>query len=314
MTRILVTGAFGNLGQMVIEEARRQGYGLVAADLDSARNRRVARRYGLEADALWGDIRELDLNAVPRDIEAIVHLAAVLPPTTENAPSLAHSINVGATVRLIESLERAASRAVLVYPSSVTVYGPPVDRQRLYGTHDPTKATDNYSAHKLEVEHRLAKSDLNWIVLRVGVSVDARTLGADPTTMRTLFGVSAENPLEYVHPRDVALAILNATRRPEAKRKTLLVGGGERCRVTHHEFLSAALEALGLELPRELLGDAPYYTCWMDTAEAQALLDFQRHSFADYRDEMHRRLRWARHVLTPFRPAARWAVRRVLRH
>jgi nucleoside-diphosphate-sugar epimerase len=314
VTRVLVTGAFGNLGQMVIEEARRQGYGLVAADLDSAPNRRLARRYGLEASALWGDIRELDIDTALRDIDAIVHLAAVLPPTTENAPKLAHSINVGATARLIENLERAASRAVLIYPSSVTVYGPPVDRQRLHGSDDPTRATDNYSAHKLEVERRLAQSDLNWIVLRVGVSVDARTLGADPATMRTLFGVAAENPLEYVHPRDVALAMVNAIRCSEAKRKILLVGGGERCRVTHHEFLSTAIEALGIELPRELLGDAPYYTCWMDTAEAHALLDFQRHSFADYRDEMRRRLRWARRVLTPFRPAARWALRRVLRH
>jgi nucleoside-diphosphate-sugar epimerase len=314
VTRVLVTGAFGNLGQMVIEEARRQGYGLVAADLDSAPNRRLARRYGLEASALWGDIRELDIDTALRDIDAIVHLAAVLPPTTENAPKLAHSINVGATARLIESLERAASRVVLIYASSVTVYGPPVDRQRLHRSDDPTRATDNYSAHKLEVEQRLAKSDVDWVVLRVGVAVDARRLRTDPATMRILFGISAENPLEYVHPRDVALAMVNAVRCSEAKRKTLLVGGGERCRVTHHEFLSTAIEALGIELPRELLGDAPYYTCWMDTAEAQALLDFQRHSFADYRDEMRRRLRWARRVLTPFRPAARWALRRVLRH
>lgn len=314
MTRVLVTGAFGNLGQMVIEEARRQGFSPIAADLDSPLSRRSARRYGLEQSALWGDIRDMDFDAALRNVDAVVHLAAVLPPVTEYAPDLAHSVNVGATARLIASMERATSRAVLVYPSSVTVYGPPVDRGRLHRSDDPTRATDNYSAHKLEVERMLAQSDIDWVVLRVGVSVDARTLGTDAATMRTLFGVAADNPLEYVHPRDVALAMVNAIRRPEAKRKILLVGGGERCRVTQHEFLSTAMEALGLDLPRELLGEAPYYTCWMDTAETQALLDFQRHSFADYGAEMRRRLRWPRRVLTPFRPAARWALRRVLRH
>lgn len=312
MERIFITGAYGNLGQMVIEEARRQGLEPIAADLDTPRNRRTARRFGLESRTCWGDIRELDVDAVLRDASAVAHLAAVLPPVTERAPALARSINVDATVRLIESMERSAAPAVLIYPSSVTVYGPPVDRRRLHRIDDPTQATDHYSAHKIEVEQRLASSTIAWVVLRVAVAVDARTLGADAATMRTLFDVHPDNPLEYVHPRDVALAIVHAARRPQARNRVLLVGGGERCRVTQHEFLSAALESLGLPLPRSVLGNVPYYTCWMDTAESQALLEFQRYSFADYRDEMRRRLRWVRHALTPFRPAVPWALRRLL--
>lgn len=299
---------------MVIEEVRRQGFTAVAADLDTRRNRRIARRYDLAGGALWGDIRRMDLDAAAlRDVVAVIHLAAVLPPVSERAPALARSINVEATCRLIESIERAASRAVLVYPSSVTVYGPPTEPRRLHRSDDPTRATDNYSAHKLEVERRLVASSIDWAILRVGVAIDARTLGADPATMRTLFDVDPDNPLEYVHPRDVALAMVNAIRRPQAHRKVLLIGGGERCRVTQHEFLAAALGTLGLELPRELLGKSPYYTCWMDTAESQELLDFQRHSFSDYEAEMRRRLMWMRRILVPFRPAADWGLRRFLR-
>jgi nucleoside-diphosphate-sugar epimerase len=313
VSKILVTGAFGNLGQMVLEEAQRQKIFVVAADLDTPRNRRVARRYGLEANAYWGDVRDASFEGVLGDVDGLVHLAAVLPPATERTPELARSINVGATARLIETLERSRSPAVLVYPSSVTVYGPPLDRGRLHHSDDPTRATDHYSAHKIEVERRLAASSIAWVVLRVAVSVDARTLGADAATMRTLFDVAPDNPLEYVHPRDVALAMVNAIGRPEAHRKVLLVGGGEPCRITQHQFLSAAAEALGVSLPREMLGDAPYYTCWMDTAESQALLEFQRHTFADYRDEMGRRLRWARRALAPFRPLVGWGLRRFLR-
>jgi nucleoside-diphosphate-sugar epimerase len=313
VNKILVTGAFGNLGQRVLEEAQRQGIRVVAADLDTPHNRRVARRCGIEENAYWGDVRDSSLEAVLGDIDGLVHLAAVLPPATERTPELARSINVDATARLIEGLERSRSRAVLIYPSSVTVYGPPLDRTRLYRSDDPTRATDQYSAHKIEIERRLAASSIAWVVLRVAVALDARTLGADAATMRTLFDVAPDNPIEYVHPRDVALAMVNAIRRREAHRKVLLVGGGERCRVTHHQFLSAAMEAIGVSLPREILGNAPYYTCWMDTAESQALLEFQRHSFADYRDEMGRRLRWARRALAPFRPLVGWGLRRFLR-
>lgn len=312
MSRVLITGAYGNLGQMVVEEARRQGFEVLALDRATPRNRRIARRCGLDTSTHWGDIRHLELDSLVAGVDGVIHLAAVLPPVTELAPELAHEINVGATQRVIESLERSASRAVLVYPSSVTVFGPPTNPGRLHRADDPTRATDNYSAHKIEVERRLAQSRVEWVVLRVGVAVDSRTFGTDAATLRRLFGVHADNPLEYVHPRDVALAMVNAVRRPHAWHKTLLIGGGERCRVTQHEFLATALDALGLGLPRELLGEAGYYTCWMDTAESQSILDFQRHSFADYRDEMRARMRWPRRLLTPLRPAARWGLRRVL--
>jgi len=314
VSRLLVTGAFGNLGEMVIDEARRQGLIVLASDLDTPRNRRAARRLGLEHATSWGDIRGIDADAVLGELAGVIHLAAVLPPVTETAAELSHSINVGATTRLIETMERSSSRAVLVYPSSVTVYGLPAHPPRLHRTDEPTITTDNYSAHKIEVEQRLVSSSLDWVVLRVGVAVDARRLRADTATIRTLFGVAPDNPLEYVHPRDVALAMVNAIRRPKAYRRILNVGGGESCRVTQHEFLSTAMDALGIGLPREMLGNARYYTAWMDTAESQAILEYQRHTFADYRAEMSRKLLWLRWGLTPFRPAARWGLRRFFVH
>jgi len=297
---------------MVVEEAQRQGFAVVATDLDTPRNRCLARRLGLERSTWWSDLRHLDFESIVHGVDAVIHLAAVLPPTTERNPGLAYDVNVCATIRLIECLEGTTLPLVFVYPSSVTVYGPPRDRLRLHGGDDPTRATDNYSAHKLAIEHRLAKSEFPWVVLRVGVAVDSRTLAADRATLRTLLDVHPDNPLEYVHPRDVARAMVNAVRRPRAHGRILPIGGGERCRVTQHEFLAAGLDALGLRLPRELLGQAAYYTCWMETAESQDILDFQHHTFADYRAEIRERMRWPRRALTPFRPAAQWAIRRLL--
>jgi nucleoside-diphosphate-sugar epimerase len=150
-------------------------------------------------------------------------------------------------------------------------------------------------------------------VLRVGVSVDSRTLAADLSMMRQLFRVAPDNPLEYVHPRDVATAMANAIESPRAAGRILLVGGGPDCRVTQHRFLSAALDALGVALPREMLGGERYYTAWMDTAESEELLRYQRHGFAEYEQEMRRRLRAVRWLTAPAAPLVLRAMRRILK-
>ncbi len=311
---VLVTGAFGNLGQMVLAELKRRNFRVLAMDLDNPANRKVAARMEALCDELvWGDLRTVDFKPLLQGCIAVIHLAAVLPPVTDRAPALAHDINVKATLRLIADIENRVKQPLLIYPSSVTVFGYPEPVTKLMRADDAVAPSDNYTQHKVEVEQALAASKISWCVLRVGVSVDARTLGADRSMMRKLFAVSPDNPLHYVHPRDVALAMVNAINNPRALGKVLLLGGGEDCRVTQHQFLSAALNAMGIKLPREMLGSDRYYTSWMDAAESQEILQFQQHSFADYQADLRQRLRWPRLVMKPLAPLVLWSMRRALK-
>lgn len=311
---VLVTGAFGNLGQMVLAELKRRNFRVLAMDLDNPANRKVAARMEALCDELvWGDLRTVDFKPLLQGCIAVIHLAAVLPPVTDRAPALAHDINVKATLRLIADIENRVKQPLLIYPSSVTVFGYPEPVTKLMRADDAVAPSDNYTQHKVEVEQALATSKISWCVLRVGVSVDARTLGADRSMMRKLFAVSPDNPLHYVHPRDVALAMVNAINNPRALGKVLLLGGGEDCRVTQHQFLSAALNAMGIKLPREMLGSDRYYTSWMDAAESQEILQFQQHSFADYQADLRQRLRWSRLIMKPLAPLVLWSMRRALK-
>jgi nucleoside-diphosphate-sugar epimerase len=311
---VLVTGAFGNLGQMVLAELRRRGLRVLAQDLDNPRNRKLARKLRpLYDELVWGDLRSTDFKPLLLGCKAVIHLAAVLPPVTESAPELAYDINVKATLRLIADIEQRINKPLFIYPSSVTVFGCPELPARLMCSHDPVNPTDHYTRHKVEVEQRLALVDMPWAVLRVGVSVDSRTLGTDLSMLRKLFNVQADNPLEYVHPVDVATAMVNAIDNPRAVGKTLLIGGGGDCRITQHQFLSAGLNALGIQLPRDMMGEQRYYTAWMETAETQDILQFQHHSFADYQQDMHRRLRWVRLLTAPLAPLLMWLIRRILK-
>lgn len=314
---VLVTGAFGRLGQMVLAELKQRGYRVIAMDLDNPVNRKVAASMTAMADDVhWGDLRKVDFKPLLPGVSAVVHLGAILPPLTETAPELAYDVNVKATIRLIDDIEQCAqgdARPLLVYPSSVTVFGYPEPMTRLMRSDDPVAPSDHYTRHKVEIEQRLAASSIPWCVLRVGVSVDSRTLGADLVTLRQLFNVRPDNPLEYVHPCDVATAVANSLGNPRAVGRILLLGGGDDCRVTQHAFLSAAINALGINLPKDMLGSQRFYTSWMDTAESQEILRFQNHRFADYQADMRSRIGALRWIMAPLAPLVLWAMRRVLK-
>ncbi len=311
---VIVTGAFGRLGQMVLAELKQRGYRLIAMDLDNPVNRKVAGKLtALYDDVVWGDLRKVDFKPLLSGVEAVVHLGALLPPLTETAATLAYDVNVKATLRLIDDIEQCQEKPLLIYPSSVTVFGYPEPMNRLMRADDPVAPSDNYTRHKVEIEQRLAASSIPWCVLRVGVSVDSRTLGADLVTLRQLFNVRPDNPLEYVHPCDVATAVANSLDNPRVVGKIFLLGGGHDCRVTQHEFLSTAINALGIQLPRDMFGKERFYTSWMDTTESQEILKFQNHRFADYKADMQQRLGALRWILAPLSPLVLWVMRKILK-
>ena len=304
--KLLVTGAFGNLGQMVVREAQRQSLTLRCADLPSAKSRRAARALAAGAELAWGDVRDADwLARLVEGVDAVIHLAALLPPATENRPALAEAVNVTATQQLVAALSRSPRAPLLLYPSSLTVFGLTQARPPPRRLSDAVAATDAYTRHKLAIEAHLAASAIPWVVFRVAVAVDGRTLSADAGTLRKMVAVRAGNRLEWVHPEDVALAMVNAVRRKdEVSGRTFLIGGGPRCQVTQAAFLGAAIEAAGLRWSAGYHGGDEYYTDWLDTAESERLLGYQRHSFEDYRAELAQGLRPARALLRPLRPLA----------
>ncbi len=78
--RVLLTGAFGNVGQSALEELLRQGHRVRCFDLRTKANERAARRYGDRIEVVWGDLRRPE--EVARAVEgqdAVVHLAFIIP-------------------------------------------------------------------------------------------------------------------------------------------------------------------------------------------------------------------------------------------
>lgn len=141
-------------------------------------------------------------------------------------------MNVDACKVLIDVAQRSSLRPVFIFPSSVTVFGLQIGKYKVKTVSGAVEPIDNYTTHKIEIESYLQASNLPWVVLRGGVSVFARTLATDKATFKKLLSVKADNPLEYVHPNDVAYAMCRAASTREAVGKVLLIGGGASCQVT----------------------------------------------------------------------------------
>lgn len=311
---VLLTGAFGNLGLLCAEQLLADGHQLRCTDVDGPAQRKAAAKFSTRCEIILGDICDADLQqTLLKGVDAIVHLASLLPPNTEKFPALAEAVNVTASQALIRGASQQPVPPLFIFPSSLTVFGPSQPRAPQRQSSDPVYASDRYTGHKLQIESDLKQTPLPWVILRIGVSVDDRTTKTERQVLRELLGVHPDTPMEYVHPRDVAQAISTALVTEAARGKTLLLGGGKDCQITHHQFMNAAFTALGLPQRPSIHGNNNYYTHWLDTSESEALLHFQRHSFADYQQELSDKFRHLRRGISPFRPLLRRLLPLVLR-
>ena len=55
--KVLLTGAFGNVGTSTLEELAERGHQVRCFDLQTKANRRTAKRFAGQMEVVWGDLR-----------------------------------------------------------------------------------------------------------------------------------------------------------------------------------------------------------------------------------------------------------------
>jgi nucleoside-diphosphate-sugar epimerase len=297
--RILLTGSFGNIGKNVLKLLLKVGHEVRCFDVETEKNRKTYEdlsknlRNARRIEAFWGDIRSpANVEEAVRNVQGIVHLAAVIPPLSEREPVAAHAINVEGTRNLIQSAEGIEPLPKFVFTSSVSVYGPRMKDPPPRRIEEPLNPTDHYSSHKVACEQMIRASRLPWTILRVAaVSVSDVNGRMDPI----LFEIPLDQRIEFVHSRDVARACVNSLS-ADAAGKILHIGGGKGSRMLQRVFLTRILETTGIGMLPESAFLVPkedadwFYTDYMDTEEAQALLHFQAYTFDDYLEEIGKKL------------------------
>jgi UDP-glucose 4-epimerase len=307
--RILLTGATGNIGSHTLPELARRGHPVCCLCRLTTANRRRARALPAGTEVVWGDIT--DAGAVARavaGVEAVIHLAAVIPPAANEQPERARAVNVGGTRNVVAACTAQPGPPRLLFASTLDVHGYTVDRPPPRQVDDPLVATDPYTEHKIECERLVRESGLTWSIFRLA---DVPILGIrQPHPI--MFEIGLDNRIESLHADDAALAIANALATPEVWGQVLFVGGGPSCQLTYREYLTRLLAAMGIDpLPERAFSRAPYPTDWLDTTRSQALLRYQRHTFDDIAGAVAASLGWKRRLVPLARPLARAAMLRL---
>ncbi|GAA1914289.1 NAD-dependent epimerase/dehydratase family protein [Nocardioides marmoribigeumensis] len=314
---VLVTGALGNLGRLLLEELAGRGVAVVATDLRTPATERAAAAHpGVHVD--WADLRdpaEVRRLVATHRPRALVHLAAIIPPAAYHDPDLTRAVNVTATGHVAEAVAAAAEPCRLVLASSMAVYGSrnPHTTEPGVTAQTPARPCELYGHHKLEAE-ALVRRVPSHVVLRVAaVVVPDSLLALDPESAHLEALLPVDGRVHVVDGRDVATALAAATDPAvDCEGRTLLVGGDDSCRLRQGQLTEEMTAAVGLRgaLPPGLPGDPAdedgwFCVEWMDTTEAQALLGFQHHSWPDMLREARAAVGWKRPLLRAAAPLAR---------
>jgi len=286
-TRVLVTGGAGRLGMRVCRVFLDDGFDVRVLDLSTGRSRKRVRRLGERAEVMWGDITQPDsVRQALEGVDAVVHLAGLLPPVTDDQPERAFGVNVGGTRVLVDLIKEKGGRIPLVFTSSIAVFGATPDATEPVSVErNGPNPQEVYGETKCRCEELIKEAGIDYVILRMSAAFDL-DLGA----VKLMFRLPLTNRFEFCHPDDAILAIVNAVKYFEAARgNTLLIAGGLGQRMTYADVIGGALGVLGLPLPPARKFDqTPYCVDWYDTASSQELLHYQRKTYADFRQDMVR--------------------------
>ena len=305
--RVLVTGGAGRLGINVCQEFLNDGFQVRVFDLDTPRNRESIKRLDGKAEILWGDITQPDsVRKAMEKVDAVVHMAGILPPLAEEKPELCAKVNVGGTKILVDLIKEKDRHIPFVFTSSVAVFGPtPNASEPICADKHVPCPKDTYAQTKLRAENLIKESGIDFLILRLTAIM---YFDFEVSDLKRMFSVPLNNRVEFCHPDDLAVAVLNAVKNFDSiKGNTLVISGGPDQRMSYRDMVGNIMGVMGLPLPpAEKFAREPYYLDWYDTTKSQEFLKYQRKTFADYLRDYSKGL--ARRYTNLFLPFMRYLV------
>lgn len=316
---ILITGGFGNIGISVINECLNRGHSVTVFDLESKRAKKLSKKYSKKkVKSIFGDIRKIDdINNAIKNQDAIIHLAAILPPLSDKNPKLCTEVNVTGIENILNSIKSEGNKTALIEVSSASVMGATQSKEPPVKPTDSVIATDTYSQTKIQAESLVEASGVRFCILRLAAVLPTNiSFSYFLNMIKVMFDMPLKARCEIVLDLDVAHALVSAaenlvTTNSLNKAKGFIAGGKTNgCQLTNDEMLKSVFKQIGLTFPQEnLFSDNinNYYLDWYDTDEIQKSLQFQNHTFDQWKKIIKKRLALYAGAIYLFRkPILKW--------
>ena len=278
---VLITGGAGSVGRQLVEMLSGAGRPVRIFDLPMMDFSGLEGRDDIEI--VRGDITDADgVRSAVEGADAVLHLAALLPPNSERDRDLTFRVNVGGTQNIIAAMESDNPSARLVFTSSISTYGDTSAEDPPVRTSHTQSAIDIYADSKIEGEKLIGESSLdNTVALRIAaIAVPAFLEPPSPWPFMECQRV------EMVHRDDVADALFASVSAPDAGGRVLNIGGGPTWQLRGRDYVRDFFEVMGAPVEMATYRDTPGWMDWYDTEESQRILGYQNRSYQHYIGEM----------------------------
>ena len=255
--RVLVTGATGRIGRVVVQDLLSRGYSVRALSTTPARDNSSS-----SGQLEWRTVdflSDVDFDALVDGCQSVLHIAAEI-----GLEGRMEEVNVTATQRLVDASEKANVKA-FCYTSSVSVYGS--SRQRIMSEDAPVLTTDKdvpgeywalgyvrtYGRTKLKGEYAIRKSakKVRYTILRPTVVVNAAQLVEIREWSLQKRAFAAHRHAHHIYVGDVSDAMIWAMERSlkdaeePGKVETFNLSEDDFAEPTHAAFMRKAFLASG---------------------------------------------------------------------
>jgi UDP-glucose 4-epimerase len=271
--RILVTGGAGKLGSLIVQALVQHGHQVHVFDLPQVDYSALTNVPN--TTIFKGDILDLyQIQAACDGVDVAIHLAAILPPYSEQNPQKTFDVNVHGTKQLTTALT-ATTHGHLVFSSSVSVYGPTQHEAPPVTIDHPLHASDTYAESKIQAENVVHHSRLSHTILRI-----SGIYAAVPFEFPSPVQFTADQRVEFIAREDVVTAILGAID-PHARTHVFNIAGGATWQMTGTAFVNGVYAGFGVPGEAEYPTEYGYFD-WYDTEASQQILNYQNTSFQHY--------------------------------
>ncbi len=215
MSKILITGAAGLVGQAFLRELEGTEHEVIATGLHVPERMPENARF-VPLDVTTDDAARVIGEERP---EVVVHLASIVTPPKGADRAFAYAVDVEGTEKVLAAAIAAGTRRFVV-TSSGAAYGYHADNPVPLREGDPLRGNEAfaYSHHKRLVEEMLERArqdapQLEQVVLRVGTVLGRETenqITALFKKPRLLALKGSESPFVFIWTRDLARILFRA--------------------------------------------------------------------------------------------------------
>lgn len=293
MKKVLLTGAAGGLGKVVLKYLLSEGkYEITALDLKNKNTYKALKKYHRRINIIYGDITNpLLIDDLVKENDYIIHLAGINDTLSNLNNKVSKEIDYKGTENIVRSITFYNPKCVLIFPSTTNVYSP-LDESVTTNSKILDKNRDNYTLNKISLERLIQDKLTNYVIYRIPTILNNNNMKES-----FIYTTSKKNEVEYITVNDCAYALVKTIDHARGlNKKTYNLSGGKTCVTNQNYLLKNVLNTYGLNFKYLwsllLLEKNMYGHIYSDSSKLNNTLEFQSESIESFIMELKRKYKY----------------------